>query len=536
VIRSTGRRAAAVVAFSVVVGSSVSFGAAAAHAAPACKRQCPPADTLAPVVSVANPGAGSTVNGVVTVSGSASDNVALAKVEVAVDAGPFKAATGTASWSTTVDSRTYANGGHTIVARATDGAGNVASKSVAVTVANATADLTPPTVAVASPSAGATVAGAVVISGTAADNVAVARVEVGVDGGAWSQASGAASWTWNWSSASAANGSHSISARATDTAGNTVTKTVTVTSSNNADTTAPGVSVSAPQSGASVAGAVTVAGNSTDNVAVASVRTSVDGGAWSQANGTTTWSWSWDTTVLANGSHTVAAQAIDGAGNVSATVVTPVNVANGPAPLGSCSDGAPVLEQTVTAEGVRIAVCTSVGGWTTTSVNNLLKPNALDLAVVGPHLTIQIQTGGPSSEGSSASCCDAGGNYYGYGAVMILNPSSSSSFSAAPDALMAHEYGHAWTYYWHYMNPANQGRWAAYDSFRWAAANGTQVLANSPSLNSSYSWMDYEMAADDYRRLFGTPAAQSQLAFLNSNVPDSRAVTGLADFFLNTWR
>jgi hypothetical protein len=62
------------------------------------------------------------------------------------------------------------------------------------------------------------------------------------------------------------------------------------------------------------------------------------------------------------------------------------------------------------------------------------------------------------------------------------------------------------------------------------------VLSQHPSLNTSYTWMDYEMAGDDYRRLFGTPAAKAQLAFLNASVPDSQQVVGLTDFLLNTWR
>jgi hypothetical protein len=294
--------------------------------------------------------------------------------------------------------------------------------------------------------------------------------------------------------------------------------------------------MSSPASGATVSSRFTVSGTAADNGVLASVQVAVDGGAWQAATGTTTWSWSWDTTALPNGAHSVAARAVDGAGNVSATVSTPVTVGNSTAPLAACSDGSSVLEQTVTPEGARIAVCSSVGGWTTGSIYSLLQPNALDLSVVGPHLTIQVQTGTPSSTGSSASCCDAAGHYYGFGAVMVLNPSTTSTFSSAPDAIMAHEYGHAWTYYWLYMNPANSGNWTAYQQFRWTAAGGTQVLAQSSSLNTSYTWMDYEMAADDYRRLFGTPTAQSQLTYLNSRVPDSQQVTGLADFFRNTWR
>jgi hypothetical protein len=169
-------------------------------------------------------------------------------------------------------------------------------------------------------------------------------------------------------------------------------------------------------------------------------------------------------------------------------------------------------------------------------VYNLLRPNALDLSSVGPHLRLEITTGRPSSTGSSASCCDASGQYYGFAATMSLNPGSSSSFSNAPDAVMAHEYGHAWTAYWLYRNPANSGRWTAYDNFRWANSDGSQRLSQNAKLNTTYNWMDYEMAADDYRRLFGTSAAQGQLTYLNSGVPDSRQVAGLAAFFLDTWR
>lgn len=520
---------------SVLLALSMSFNAAAAHAAPACKRNCT-SDTVAPSVTIASPAPGATVAGTVTVSGSASDNVAVSRVDVGVDGAGFKTATGTSSWSLGIDTRTYANGTHTITARATDTSANTTSTSVTVTVANTVADTTPPTVAIANPSAGSSVAGSVSVSGTASDATAVARVDVAVDGGAWSVAGGTTNWSWTWSASSATNGNHTVSARAIDTAGNASTSSVTVSVANAADATAPTVSISSPAAGATVAGTVNISGTASDNATVASVRAAVDGGAWRTATGTTAWSWSWDTTVLANGGHTVAVQALDAAGNASAPASVSVTVANAPAPLSACSDGAAVQSQTVTPEGVRIAVCTSVGGWTTSSIYDLLKPNALDLAVIGPHLTVQVQTGNPSTEGSSASCCDAGGNYYGYGAVIVVNPSSNSSFSAAPDALMAHEFGHAWTYYWLYMNPANHGSWAAYDSFRWATASGTQVLAQSASLNTSYSWMDYEMAADDYRRLFGTPAAQSQLSFLNANVPDSQAVTGLANFFLNTWR
>lgn len=190
------------------------------------------ADTTAPAVAIAAPTAGATVSGTTTVTGSASDNASVARVDVSVDGGAWQAASGTSSWSLPLNTGGYANGGHTVTARATDTAGNVRTTAETVTVSNATADTTLPSVAISSPASGATVSGTVTVSGTASDNASLSRVDVSVDGGAWALASGTSSWSLSLASASYGNGSHTISARATDGAGNTRTASVTVTVSN----------------------------------------------------------------------------------------------------------------------------------------------------------------------------------------------------------------------------------------------------------------------------------------------------------------
>ena len=114
------------------------------------------------------------------------------------------------------------------------------------------------------------------------------------------------------------------------------------------DGSAPSVAISAPAAGSSVSGSVAVTGSSADNVAVASVAVAVDGGAWQNATGTAGWSWSWNTTGVANGSHTVAARATDTTGNAT-TVSRTVSVAN-PVPdttVPSVSIAAPSAGSTV---------------------------------------------------------------------------------------------------------------------------------------------------------------------------------------------
>ncbi len=87
-------------------------------------------------------------------------------------------------------------------------------------VTSTVADSTPPTVFINAPTNGATVASTVMVTGTAADNVAVSTVEVSIDNGTWSTASGTTNWSFSLNTQNQSNGLHTISARATDTSSN----------------------------------------------------------------------------------------------------------------------------------------------------------------------------------------------------------------------------------------------------------------------------------------------------------------------------
>jgi hypothetical protein len=100
------------------------------------------------------------------------------------------------------------------------------------------------------------------------------------------------------------------------------------------DTTAPSVSLTAPASGATVSGSsVGFAATASDNVGVSKVEFYVDS---SLVNSDTSspYSYSWNSTSVANGTHTVLAKAYDAAGNnASKSVsVTVNNVVNPPPP------------------------------------------------------------------------------------------------------------------------------------------------------------------------------------------------------------
>ncbi|HVQ76395.1 MAG TPA: Ig-like domain-containing protein [Candidatus Binatia bacterium] len=176
-------------------------------------------DTTRPTASIGSPANGATVSGTVSVAVTAADNVGVTRVELWVD-GALAMTDTAAPWSFAWASGSKPNGTHALVARAYDAAGNVGvSGTVNVTVNNAVADTTAPTVSISSPGNGATVSGTVSVAVTAADNVGVTRVELWVDG-ALAMTDTAAPWVFAADSRSSPDKWYVIVARAYDAAGN----------------------------------------------------------------------------------------------------------------------------------------------------------------------------------------------------------------------------------------------------------------------------------------------------------------------------
>lgn len=97
------------------------------------------------------------------------------------------------------------------------------------------------------------------------------------------------------------------------------------------DTTPPAVTMTAPQPDASLRGSIVLVAEASDNVGVAGVQFFVDGAPVGQEDVFAPYSVSWDTTTVANGTHTLTARARDASGNTttSAPVVVVVENAGG---------------------------------------------------------------------------------------------------------------------------------------------------------------------------------------------------------------
>jgi subtilisin family serine protease len=325
------------------------------------------ADIVAPTVSLTAPASGATVSGAVNVTATATDNTAVARVELYDGTSLFATVTGapyTAAWNT----GTVTPGAHTLKARAYDTAGNATdSAPVSVTV---TSDATPPTVSLTAPSNGAIITGTVVWSATASDNVGVTRVEFR-DGSTVVTTLTASPYSFNWNTASAATGAHTLTARAYDAAGNSATsasRSVTI------DRTAPTVALSAPASGATVSGTVTVSATASDSNGIGRVEFYRDGSTLIATDSSSPYSVSWDTTTTAAGSHALTARAFDVAGNATTSASRSVTVKDVTAPAVSLTSPANASRVAVGSTVTIAATATDATGVTKVefSVNNVL--------------------------------------------------------------------------------------------------------------------------------------------------------------------
>ncbi len=193
---------------------------------------------------------------------------------------------------------------------------------------------------------GSPLSGTVTLSAVAVDDVAVTSVEFRVDA-ITIAIDDAEPWSVEWDSNTVANGNHALDAIATDAAGNSTTSAAVMVAVDNTppDTIPPTVTITAPAA-AEVGGLVTVAANAGDDVAVAEVRFTVDG-LQLGTDTTAPYAIDWDTTLFADGLHTLGATAVDTSGNSTDAATRQVTVNNAP----SIDETAPTVSLTAPSTG-----------------------------------------------------------------------------------------------------------------------------------------------------------------------------------------
>lgn len=191
-------------------------------------------DVTPPSITITSPASDphGTTTTPITVSGTASDNVAVVSVTWSNSAGGSGTATGTTSWSASI---ALAEGANVITVTARDAANNTATDSVTINKsgggggAGEDEDVTPPTITITSPTSSTTYgtnATPITISGTASDETELATVIWVNDRGGSGVATGTTSWSFI---ASLFSGVNNFTVTATDTSDNTSFDTLAVT-------------------------------------------------------------------------------------------------------------------------------------------------------------------------------------------------------------------------------------------------------------------------------------------------------------------
>ncbi len=187
----------------------------------------------------------------------------------------------------------------------------------------------PPTVSITAPLDGETVAGEVLLTADANDDISVASVDFSVDGTLVGlDDDGSDGWSMSWDTAGHVDGAAVIAVVARDEGGQLATDAISVTVDNLEPTTV----LTTPVAGAIVSGAVTVAADVTDTVGVAHAEFFADGATIGiDTDGTDGWSVNWDSTASADGPVTISVVGTDTFGRISSdeAVVTVDNLAAG---------------------------------------------------------------------------------------------------------------------------------------------------------------------------------------------------------------
>lgn len=312
---------------------------------------------VAPTVAITAPAPSATVAQLVPITATASSPSGIASVRFLVNGltiGTVLQVPYTAIWTTGAD------GVASLTAVATDTTGlSTTSAPVSVTVHQTVIDPTPPTVTLIAPADGATLNSPVVIIAEAADNVAVASVQLLVNNvPVGTVLAPPYQITWRPIADPVTTTSAILTALATDTAGNQTWSAARTVFIRFLDAIPPVVTITSPINGASFPpGPVPIVAVATDNLQVASVQMTVDGAPVGTPVLTPPYTTVWTATT---GLHVLRAMALDTAGNVGVTAqsvtvnvtavdtVPPVVAVTAPVAGAVLAPGALLLQATAT--------------------------------------------------------------------------------------------------------------------------------------------------------------------------------------------
>jgi len=277
-------------------------------------------ESIIPLAEITSPLPSETVSSTVPVSTEVNAPNGDHKVEFCIDDQPKYTdydAPYEWNWNTTQ----YTETEHKITAKAHDKFGLETSTSITVFVDN-----TAPTVSIKEPASESTYCAVISVSVNATDNQEIGNVHVKVDNTEWlvmTYDPADLLWKYDFNTTLLSDGEHTLMTLALDKASNPATTSITLFT----DNTPPSLTIQSPQSGITVALALSISVQASDSAGIPRVEFYVQN-ALVCTMYETPFQWSWDTTKYPNGEYTINVKAYDTVGNTktSQTHVTVNNI------------------------------------------------------------------------------------------------------------------------------------------------------------------------------------------------------------------
>jgi len=183
-------------------------------------------DLNPPVVTIKYPSNGDTISGVVNVKVDASDDTSVSKVELYVNGNLF-ATDSDPPYEFCWDTKSYADGTYTLIARAYDPSNNI-GESAEVRVNVSKPPVGPVTINILSPSNGSTVSGRIYIWVSASSSSSIKTIQIYIDGKLIATARSKSAYRYLWNTRRYSNGLHTIKIRVRDSLGNVAETSIVV--------------------------------------------------------------------------------------------------------------------------------------------------------------------------------------------------------------------------------------------------------------------------------------------------------------------
>jgi hypothetical protein len=291
------------------------------------------------------------------------------------------AAAASYAWNTTL----WGDGAHTLSLTVTDGAGGSSTVTRSVTVANgSTGSLG---IGLTSPRSGATVTGNVAVNvWVVGSSTPPYQYTMSVGGATVGTTTASASHvTLTWNTTQTPDGARTLLVSVRDAAGRVGSSAVNVTVQNGASPT-PAAAFTSPAAGATVSGSVPVGMAVSGGTPSYTYRLSIDGGlVHTSTSAATSATYAWNTTAVADGTHTLSLTVTDGGGRTS-TVTRSVTVQNAaPPPTGGLD-----VYLTTPLPGATVTGTVNVNIWVEKTSGS---SNVFTLTVGGQTVWSQTSTG-----------------------------------------------------------------------------------------------------------------------------------------------